>query len=109
MIVADESGEVRVVDGGKAPAGSGGAGCPAPGAGGRPVKTVEVKDGKVYRDGEEIGRVPGDRKAPLTVSVVDGEVRIGEDGRPAAGTRATRRAGAGGEAGGPAVTCVEDR
>ena len=84
--------------------------CPAPDAGGRSVKTTDVKNGKVYRDGEEVGQVTGDGKAPLTVANVDGEIQINKDENPPAGAHTTRRPGDGkGEDNGPVVRCVKDR
>ena len=95
---------------GKTPRRGTGEQCPAPGAGGRAVATVEVKDGKIYRNGKEIGRVPGDGSGPLTVSVEGGEVRVTDKAtEPPGGAAVTRGTGRGKGAGGPSVSCVKTR
>ena len=71
---------------------------------------MEVKDGKIYRNGKEIGRVPGDGSGPLTVSVEGGEVRVTDKAtEPPGGATVTRGTGRGKGAGGPSVSCVKTR
>jgi len=95
---------------GKTPRRGTGEECPAPGAGGRAVETTEVKDGKIYRNGKEAGRVTGDGTAPLTVANVDGKIQVNKDDNPPAGAHTTRRAGDGkGKDDGPVVSCVKGR
>ncbi|MBO3750408.1 hypothetical protein J5X84_30375 [Streptosporangiaceae bacterium NEAU-GS5] len=53
------------------------AGCPPPGQGAG-LDKVEVKDGKVYFNGKEVGDAPSP-DGPLTVAVKDGKVYVGKD------------------------------
>ncbi|MBX6385790.1 MAG: hypothetical protein IRZ07_22935 [Microbispora sp.] len=109
VTVSHKDGKIRVGGGDEAGPGRVTGDCPAPDAGGRSVETTEVKDGKVYRNGKEAGRVTGDGKAPLTVAYVDGKVQINKDGKPAAGASVTRDGGDGKGDAGPVVTCTKGR
>ena len=110
VAVTNKDGRVQV-SGGKAEPGRVTKKCPAPEAEGRGVERTEVKDGRIYRNGREVGRVTGTGKAPLTVANVDGQIQINkDDDEPPAGAHTTRRAGGGkGTGGGPVVTCVKAR
>jgi hypothetical protein len=109
VAVAHDDGGTDVAGGGTARTTGSGRECPAPGAGGRSVESLEVRDGKIYHNGKEVGRVHGDGTAPLTVSVEDGEIRVGKDTEPPAGATVTRGTGRGNGVGGPAVACAKTR
>lgn len=110
VVVSNKNGKVTVGEGKGIERGHITKNCPAPDADGRSVETTEVKDGKIYRNGKEAGRVTGDGTAPLTVANVDGKIQVNKDDNPPAGAHTTRRAGDGkGKDDGPVVSCVKGR
>ncbi|MCC5576716.1 hypothetical protein IMZ11_13850 [Microtetraspora sp. AC03309] len=88
--------------------------CPAPGDGSLKLEKVEVKDGKVFHNGEEVASVPPADK--VQVAVKDGKVYVGEEAEAVAKSEAAagaKSSGGGGvldarseDGSGPSTSCA---
>lgn len=108
LIVTRDGDRVRIEHAAKARPGAAVPGCPVPGTGGKALGTLVVKDGRIYRDGKEVGRVHADGTGVQVLTIRDGEIRVSRSTEPPAHATpgdtggARREPGSGGQADGTA-------